>query len=148
MLWAWTQACPGPQSLGPLEEWQSLQNIFAFWYSSKRGFPTAQSLSLPYSAKGIVFSHCPDKMHDKCHLREGCFSSRFGEVKSIVTRRHGQWESGRLVASCPGQQAQKWMPGPGAFLLFCLLTCLGFESLGGVGGATRVNSSRNPHRKR
>lgn len=25
-------------------------------------------------------------MHDKCHLREGCFSSRFGGVKSIVTR--------------------------------------------------------------
>lgn len=50
----------------------------------------AYPLWLCYSEKGIIFSHCPDKLHDKCHLREGCFSSRFGGVKSIVTREAWQ----------------------------------------------------------
>lgn len=64
----------------------------------------AHPLWLYYSEKGIIFSHCPDKMHDKCHLREGCFSSRFGGVKSIVTRE--AWRERSLVTLCPGQQAQ------------------------------------------
>lgn len=101
-----------------------------------------------FSERDCIFS-LPRQNAWQVPLKGGLFQLKVWGSKVHCykeARAVGKREASYIV--CPGQQAQKWMPGPGAFLLFCLLTCLGFESSGGVGGATRVNSSRNPHRKR